>query len=120
MEDYLQPSFKPQDATRTKLRNILSSKGIEWREAHKHAKLVELFNNQLVPRIPSYLAEASAEPSSEGIEWAQVHRKTFGDCDEQLALTLEDVINQLIVTLKDSRNNIRNIRKRHQNMISSP
>ena len=66
--EYLVPGFDPNSLTVPKIRNILVSHDIEFPSSSKKAQLVEIFNNQLVPRSGRIRAQrARIKRTSNGI-----------------------------------------------------
>ena len=67
--EYLSPGFDPSSLTVPRLRSILVSHDIEYRSSAKKADLVQIFNEQLVPKSRKILAaRARIKRTSRGIE----------------------------------------------------
>lgn len=66
--DYLQPGFDPWSLTMPRLRSILVTHDVQYPATAKKAQLVEIFNENIVPRSRKILAaRARAKRSSKGI-----------------------------------------------------
>ncbi|KXJ95524.1 Man1-Src1p-C-terminal domain-domain-containing protein [Microdochium bolleyi] len=66
--EYLQPGFDPKSLTIPRLRSILVAHNIPYSSSAKKGQLIDIFNDQVVPKSKKILAErARAKRSSKGI-----------------------------------------------------
>ncbi|KAH7035086.1 Man1-Src1p-C-terminal domain-containing protein [Microdochium trichocladiopsis] len=66
--EYLQPGFDPKTLTIPRLRSILVAHNIPYSSSAKKGQLIEIFNEEVVPRSKKILADrARAKRSSKGI-----------------------------------------------------
>lgn len=82
---YLSSSFNPASITVPQLRNILSRHDVGYPSSAKKPKLIELFNENIVPQAMKLLADNLVEPSEEGITNASLSQVlTLSDDEDAL------------------------------------
>jgi len=81
--EYLQPGFDPKTLTIPRLRSILVAHNIPYSSSAKKAQLIDIFNDEVVPRARKILAErARAKRSSKGIVDAEGSQSSVNPFDE--------------------------------------
>ena len=84
--DYLSPGFDPASLTVPKLRNILLEHNINYPSASKKPQLIDLFNQNIVPKAKRILAQrARTKPSSKGIVDVPSSQASVADEEEDIA-----------------------------------
>ena len=88
--EYLSPGFDPSSLTVPRLRAILVSHDIEYKASAKKADLVQIFNEQLVPKSRKILAaRARIKRTSRGIEDMPSSQEGNGEEDTRSRVPLD-------------------------------